>query len=281
MSQSILITGCSSGIGFLSALLFARKGWQVYATVRNPLSSDAQKLIDISRKEKLDLEVLQMDVTKMNEVKNVFSGIKHLDVLINNAGFGNLGPIEDFTIDEIKEVYETNIYGVIRVCQAAIPLMRNQGSGRIINISSINGLVSFGLYGVYSSSKFALESLSEALRFELAPFGIDVALVEPGGFETKFAQNSKRPVQYKSDKTHYKNLLDPLSRPTTTTLRQSKFMQKITNPQIVVDLIYKVATTKNLKMRYLVGLDAYLYNFGRKILPYNLWLKLLRKAYNW
>jgi NAD(P)-dependent dehydrogenase (short-subunit alcohol dehydrogenase family) len=280
-NRSVLITGCSSGIGYLSALHFARNGWNVFACVRDTSCEGVGTLKKLARKEKLRLQVLKMDVTKASEIEVVFSTISTLDVLINNAGYGNIGPVEDFTIEEIQDLYDVNVFGAIRVAQSAIPLMRNQGYGRIINISSINGLLSFGLYGVYSSSKFALESLSEALRFELAPFNIDVVLVEPGAFETKFAENSKRPQKYLSKETPYKNLADPLKRTTTRKFRDIDFVKDLTNPQRVVDVIYRSATVKTPQMRYLIGIDAYLYTFARRFLPYNLWLKMLRLAYKW
>jgi len=282
--KSVLITGCSSGIGYLTALKFARQGWAVYAGVRKK-TSYVLELDKLAKKEKLTLQTVIIDVTKEEQIKKVVGEISHkgnnIDLLINNAGFGSIGPVEEFTIEEIKALYDVNIFGAVRMMKEVIPVMRKYEKGRIINISSINGLLSFGLYGAYSSSKFALESLSEAMRFELAPFGIDVVLIEPGAFETKFAENSKKPAGYLRKNSPYKSLGDPLNRVTVNKLRKYSILRSLTDPQKVADKVYKVATIQNPSMRYTVGLDATLYLIARKLLPYWLWLKLLRKAYKW
>src|SRR3989344_4031488 len=191
--QVVLITGCSSGFGYLTALKFAKNGWRVIASVRS-IDSRSKQLAAIFAAEKLPAEVVKLDVRNDTEVIGVIQSIlqkyKKIDVLVNNAGFGLLGPIEAFSIEEIKQQYDVNILGLVRMTQAVLPSMRTRKSGRIINISSITGLIPFGIYGVYSSSKFAVEALSEALRFEVRLFGVDVTLLKPGSYSPIFKQQS-------------------------------------------------------------------------------------------
>lgn len=281
----VLITGCSSGFGYLCALKFARNGWKVYAGVKQ-VDTDTNALSNIALEEKLTLEVIKLDVTNEKDIK---SAVEHIlknnmsvNLLINNAGFGYLGPIEDFEIEEIKELYDVNIFGMLRMIKAILPSMRKNRSGRIINVSSINGLLSFGLYGIYSSSKFAVETLSEALRFEVKPFGIDVVVVEPGSFLTKFGENSKRAKKYLSKETAYSGLKDPLDKNgSTVNLRTNKLVQRLIDPQKVVDKLWEIANLDTTKTRYQIGIDTKLYTFIRKIVPDRIWESVLHKIYKW
>lgn len=280
-----LITGCSSGFGYLTALKFARNGWIVFAGVKDH-DEGGKELSNIANKESLQLEVVKLDVTNDKEIKTAIESIhkkhKRIDLLINNAGFGYLGPVEDFEIDEVQKLYDVNIFGMLRMIKAVLPIMREQKLGRIINISSVNGLLSFGLYGVYSSSKFALETLSEALRFEVKPFGIDVTVVEPGSFLTKFSENSRRARRYLSKDTAYSKLNDPLDRNgKTSNLRQNKLIQWLINPQKVADKLFELGNTETTNIRYKIGVDTKLYTLVRKIVPDFIWEYLLHKAYKW
>ena len=154
----------------------------------------SQKINDIAKKENLSLKVLKLDVTDDKSVKDAFRQINdessRIDVLINNAGYGVMGAVEDLSLDEFKSQFETNFFGVIRVTKEVIPIMRNQGNGNIINVSSVGGKIGLPLNSAYISSKFALEGLSESMRYELAQFGIDVILVEPGVVKTNFFENA-------------------------------------------------------------------------------------------
>lgn len=283
-NKVVLITGCSSGFGYLTALKFARSKWSVIASMRK-IGTEAQELESIAKNENLDLTVIKMDVTHDVEVKNVITKIleKHhkIDVLVNNAGFGYLGPVEDFEIDEVRELYNTNIFGVLRTVKAVLPAMRKRKSGTIINISSVNGLLSFGLYAMYSSSKFALETISEALRFEVKPFNIKVAIIEPGGFSTKFSQKGKLAKNYASEATAYSGLKNPLSDEAKGKYKKNPLLKRFIDPQIVADKIFEVANQENPKLRYKVGIDANVYTFLRKMLPQRVWELLLHKAYGW
>ena len=191
-----VVTGSSTGIGFETCLLFARSGIRTYATMRD--LTKAHLIKDISEKEKLPLKVIRMDVDKDDSVAEAFKQIREddeysrrmrIDILVNNAGFGLFGAIEDQSLEVIKKQFETNLFGAIRTTQQVLPIMRDQRSGIIVNISSLAGYVGFPASSVYNSTKFALEGLSESLSYEIEPYGISVVLIEPGVINTNFAKN--------------------------------------------------------------------------------------------
>ncbi len=169
ITRIAVVTGTSSGIGFETALTLARNGFYTCATMRNLKSTSIR---EIANKEALLLKVIELDVndklSAKNAIQEVISEKQRIDILVNNAGYGLIGPIEDISIEEeLKPQFETNLYGVIRVTQQVLPIMRRQKSGRIINISSIGGIVGYPFSAAYCSTKFALEGLSESLSYEL------------------------------------------------------------------------------------------------------------------
>ena len=187
--KKILITGCSSGFGYNSAKYLAEKGHHVFATMRNINNKNlkaASSLKEFAKANKLKIEVLEIDVTSDESVKRAMAKIPTVDVLINNAGRGFGGPIEAFSSEEVLAQLDLNIVGNIRLAKAVLPGMRAQKSGLIIQLSSIAGRVSIPGFGIYHASKWGVEGLSEAMRYELAPLGIDVCIVEPGPFATNF-----------------------------------------------------------------------------------------------
>ncbi|MEM8601219.1 MAG: SDR family oxidoreductase [Bacteroidota bacterium] len=195
MSKKILITGCSSGFGLDAAKTLAQNGHHVYATMRAVVgrnASKAQELRDFAAAESVSISVHEMDVTSDASVQQAVREMDGVDVLINNAGYGYGGPVESFTADEFLAQLDLNIVGTARVANAVLPGMRAQGDGLIIQVSSTAGRAAFPGFGVYNASKWGLEGLSEAMRYELAPLGIDVVLVEPGPFETSFFENMKQ-----------------------------------------------------------------------------------------
>ncbi len=249
----VLITGCSSGFGLLAALQFARKGDQVYATMRNP--AKAGELEKAKSDENLSIDVLQLDVTDeasvTNAVRQVIDAAGRIDVLVNNAGIGAHGPIEETDDEEAKEIFETNFFGALRTIRAVLPQMRDQKSGTIVNVSSLTGRVAPPFEGIYSASKFALESATEALYYEVHPFGIRMALVEPGWFETNIGNTLRVPRRY-SDGSPYAEY-------------DQRFVQAMTrlpgggergDAQVVAEAIYNAVHDEQPKLRYLVGQDA-------------------------
>jgi NAD(P)-dependent dehydrogenase (short-subunit alcohol dehydrogenase family) len=252
-----VVTGSSSGIGFETSLLLAKNGFFTYATMRNLDKSN--KILDLKLKEKLPLEVLELDVTDDKSVKEAIEKIANeqgtVNVLVNNAGYALVGPLEELSIQEIKEQFETNVFGAIRVTQAVLPIMRKQRHGTIVNISSIAGRIGFPLTSAYVSSKFALEGLSESMAYEIDQFGTKVILIEPGVIKTNFDHNLKigKKVSTTDRNSPYADI---------TEKRIAGFKPRFENgiPAIeVARVILKAITSKNVppESRYLVGTDAF------------------------
>lgn len=195
MSRKILITGCSSGFGLDAAKTLADKGHHVYATMRaveGRNAGPARELRDYQPGAGGSISVHDMDVTSDESVAAAVGEMGDVDVLINNAGYGYGGPVESFTGDEIRAQLDLNIVGTARVASAVLPGMRARGDGLIIQVSSTAGRGAFPGFGVYHASKWGLEGMSEAMRYELSPLGIDVVIVEPGPFATNFFDNLKQ-----------------------------------------------------------------------------------------
>ena len=252
MRQVALITGSSSGIGYETSLTLARNGFCTYAGVRNMKNSDIlEKKI---AKEKLDLNILQLDVNDKSSIDNAINRIKteekRIDVLINNAGYGLVGFFEELGLDEIRKQFETNFFGVLNVTKKVIPIMREQNSGTIINLSSGAGQVGFPGISAYVSTKFAIEGFSESLMYELFPFGIRVIIIEPGVIKTNFFNNCI--VSDKSSKkgSLYSNSLKKIQ-------NNIELMQEHATPPVeVAKVILQALKTDEPKQRYVVGNDA-------------------------
>jgi NAD(P)-dependent dehydrogenase (short-subunit alcohol dehydrogenase family) len=187
--KTILITGCSTGFGFNAAKYLADAGHHVIATMRNMASKNApaaDALREHAENKQVKLEVMEADVTSDESVAALAGQIPVIDVLINNAGVGYSGPVESFSADQVLAQLDLNIVGTVRMAKAVLPGMRARKSGLIIQVSSVAGRGAFPGFGVYHASKWGLEGLSETMRYELSPLGIDVVTVEPGPFETNF-----------------------------------------------------------------------------------------------
>ena len=190
--EKILITGCSSGFGFDAAKYLAQKGYHIFASMRNIAGKNLQaatNLENFGKSHGYKLDVIELDVTSDDSVNYAAENLPVIDVLINNAGMGWGGPTESFSADEVLAQLDLNIVGTLRCAKAVLPGMRAQRSGLIIQTSSIAGRCAFPGLGVYHASKWGLEGVSETLRYELAPLGIDVSIVEPGPFSTDFMKN--------------------------------------------------------------------------------------------
>ncbi len=259
MEKVAIVTGSSSGIGFETALALAKEGYFTYATMRDTTKSD--KIKEIAQKENLKINILELDVDDENSVKAAIAQIldqkQRIDVLVNNAGWGLWGCVEDVSVDEFKEQFETNFFSIIRLIQEVAPTMRKQGSGTIINVSSVVGRIGFPASPAYISSKFALEGLSESLRFEFAPFGIDVIIIEPGVIKTNFMKNMKMAKKSELD-TVYKDI-------TTRVVSGVKMMAEMgTPPKEVANTIVKAIKDKKPLPRYIVGNDASMFLEAKK-----------------
>jgi len=260
--QIALITGSSSGIGFETSLLLARNGIYTYATMRN--LSKSQEILDITKKECLPLKVLTLDVTDEKSTQKAADMVMYeqnrIDILVNNAGYSLVGALEQISLDEIKEEFETNFFGIIKLIQKVLPLMRKQRSGRIINVSSLAGRIGLPLASAYVSSKFALEGLSESLKYEVQDFGIYVILIEPGVIKTNFIKNLKIGKQVITSENGDVNTSSAdLPYAEITQKRISAFkprFEKGSSPKEVADTILEAVTSDKPKFRYIVGQDA-------------------------
>jgi NAD(P)-dependent dehydrogenase (short-subunit alcohol dehydrogenase family) len=193
--SSVLITGCSKGIGLETALSFGRAGYQVHATMRNPSQSPA--LVEAAAREKLSITISTMDVDSDTSVSDALAAILKsgpIDVLVNNAGIEGVGPVEEFPLAKFRAIMETNYFGALRCIQAVVPQMRQRHSGCIINVSSVAGRICNPPLTSYCASKWALEALSEGLAGELKTFNVRVAIVEPGIIDTAMAQRIGDPA---------------------------------------------------------------------------------------
>ncbi|HKJ66999.1 MAG TPA: SDR family oxidoreductase [bacterium] len=234
----VLVTGSSSGIGKICADYLYSRGFTIYGTSRNPGS------------ENNGYELIAMDIRESESVKQgidyILSKGQGIDVVLNNAGIGIAGPIEDSSIEDIRRQFNTNFYGTIRVCKAVLPAMRQQQSGLIINCSSIAGTMGLPFQAVYSASKFAIEGMTEGLRMEVRQFGIDVTLIEPGDFKTNFTSNRIK-VKRSSNNSPYKPQFD-----NTLAIMERDEMNGPT-PKKIAQLVHKIIHKKSPKVRYTVG----------------------------
>ena len=256
-SQKVaVITGSSSGMGFETSLALARNGFYTYATMRKLDGGGGSKQIaDIAKNENLPLEVIQLDVNNDKSVTDAINRIvsekNRIDIVVNNAGYDLMGALEETSIDEIKSQFETNFFGAVRVTQAVIPMMKKQGGGIIVNTTSLGGRISFPLNSAYHATKFALEGLSESIRYELEPFGIKVIVIEPGGVGSNFLKNLKM-----ATKTS-----DPLNSPYRSMENRiseyfKQWSQNAIHPSEVAKVILQAVTSDNPDLRYVVGKDA-------------------------
>jgi len=253
----VLITGTSSGIGLATALHFARLGHEVHAGLRNP--AGATELTQTIEREKLPIRPVTIDVdaaaSVQRGVREILDTAGRIDVLVNNAGIGGGGPIEDVPVDWAKGLFETNYFGAIRMMQAVLPGMRERRSGAIVNVSSIAGRMAIAGHGHYSAVKHALEAASEALAQEVQAFGIRVVIVEPGVVVTPIFTKARRFADPASPyAVHVRRLL----------LFYQMQMKTPSQPSDVAAVIHEAVTTKAPTLRYLVGEDAKRLAAGRQ-----------------
>lgn len=273
-----LVTGSSSGIGFETSLMLARAGFNTYASMRNLEKS--KNITEIAKKEKLPLQVVQLDVNNDGSVKDAIVKIlkadQRIDVLINNAGYGLFGSVEDTSIEEIKAQFETNFFGVVRVTQQVLPLMRRQNSGTIVNVSSVGGRIGLPALSAYHSTKFALEGLSESIAFELEPFGIRVVIIEPGVIRTNILNSSSSAKKALDPKSPYFSLSQKLNH----NFKSMMESESSSPPEEVAKVILQAVTSENPQLRYSVGDDAANLIHARKNMPDKEFRKMIMKNFS-
>jgi NAD(P)-dependent dehydrogenase (short-subunit alcohol dehydrogenase family) len=247
-----VVTGSSSGIGYETALMLARNGFLTYATMRN--LSKSENIKSIAAKENLPIRITQLDVTDDVSVKNAVKAILaetgRINVLVNNAGYVLDGAFEDLSMDEIKAQYETNVFGLIRTTQAVLPIMREQKSGTIVNISSVAGRLGYPSGSAYISTKCAVEGLSESMAYELEPFGIKVVIIEPGVIKTNIFDSVVVAKKSKDPNSPYTQIIQKMA---------SSFegmMKNASSPELVANIVLEAVTNDNPNLRYLAGKDA-------------------------
>lgn len=269
-----LITGASSGIGKAAALYLAERGFSVFATSRS-----SARLHDVQRQaaeRNLDIIPVELDINSDDAVSRavpeLIAQYGAVDALVNNAGYGLWGPVEALSVAELKAQFETNLFAAIRMTHAVLPAMIERRSGVIINISSVLGRMGTPFNGAYVSSKFALEGISESLKTELAPFGVHVALIEPGLFRTNFPANTVRASATDDDRSVYELYM--------ARYRDSHdlFQRFGGDPQRVAKLIYKLSVSPAPPFRNPIGLDARAGTLGARLLPQAIYWRLLQRA---
>jgi NAD(P)-dependent dehydrogenase (short-subunit alcohol dehydrogenase family) len=265
MPAIALVTGSNTGIGRATALALAAKGFRVYASCRNP--HKAQDLIDEAVKRKLQIQVLPLDVTDAEQcrqtVETIMAAEERIDLLVNNAGIGVMGAIEEVPLDEVRRQFDTNVFGLLQLTQLVLPVMRKRRRGRIINVSSVAGSMSVPAMGIYCASKFAVEALSDALRLEVAEFGIKVVVVQPGPIDTHFESSSwgapdDRPYDPYGPYAHVYKAVEG---------SRQDFKRFMLPPSAVADVITRAATARSPEPRYTVTLPAALTPLARKLVP--------------
>jgi NAD(P)-dependent dehydrogenase (short-subunit alcohol dehydrogenase family) len=269
-----VVTGSSSGIGLATSIALARNGYLTYATMRNLAKRDS--IQSIADKQHLSIRVVQLDVTDENSIKSAIQSILseagRIDLLVNNAGYVLTGAFEDIGINEIKALYETNVFGVIRVTQAVLPIMRKQGSGRIINISSGAGRIGYPGGSAYVSSKFALEGLSESMAYEIEQFGIRTVLVEPGFVRTKIGENMAISKKTQDPNSPYSQMMQMMSS------NQERMLENGSDADLVASVVAEAATAKEPNLRYLVGKDVQQMMAAKKSMSDEEFQKMLKQG---
>ncbi len=263
-----LVTGTSSGFGLRASVDLALAGFRVVATMRN--LEKRQPLVDAAMRAGVELDLVRLDVTDGESIaaaeRHVAERYGRIDVLVNNAGYGLIGAVEDVSAQVFRAQLETNVVGLAEVTRAFLPRMRAQRSGRIINVSSMGGRTTFPIFAPYHASKYAVEGLTEAMQYELAPFGIHVVLIEPGAFATEFDRGSM--VRVTSPSSPYRRILESLNS------RMATFRFLAQDPRWVSRAIVRAASAKRPRLRYPVGIDALFMIAMRPIVPWRIrhWL---------
>lgn len=278
-SKAVLITGCSSGIGAATARRLASKGWSVYASAR--------RLESIEPLGEAGCKLLQLDVTDEPSMRTAVETVERehgaVGVLVNNAGYSQGGPIEQVPLEAVRRQFETNVFGAIALTQLVLPAMRSQHWGKIVNIGSMGGRLTFPGGGLYHATKYSLEAISDALRFEVKGFGVDVTLVEPGLITSDFAKAAVATVAEAEDATAngaavsgpYKDFNVKLAA-MTMGVYESPVRHLGGAPEVVAKAIEKAISRRKAPSRMLLTPSAHLTVLQRKLLPDRLWDAMMR-----
>jgi NAD(P)-dependent dehydrogenase (short-subunit alcohol dehydrogenase family) len=273
-SKAVLITGCSSGIGRATALALVGRGWKVYATARRP-----DTLAELADR---GCQTLALDVTDESSMRAAVEAVVAAEgavgVLINNAGYSQSGAVETVPMEDARRQFETNVFGLLRMCQLVLPSMRAQGWGKIVNLSSMGGRLTFPGGGVYHATKYAVEALSDAMRFEVAGFGVDVILIEPGLIVTRFGETAAGSVQTMETDGAYAEFNQRVAELTEEAYKGP--MAKLgAGPEAVAKTIAKALEARRPKARYPVTPSAHLMINQRRLVPDRVWDLMMRTQF--
>ncbi len=276
ISKAVLITGCSSGIGRATAERLARSGWDVYATARR-----AEAISDL---EEAGCKILALDVTDEDSmeaaVKAVEAAAGAVGVLVNNAGYSQSGAVEDVPLDVVRAQFETNVFGLLRMTQLAVPGMRRQRWGKVVNIGSMGGRLVFPGGGIYHATKYALEALSDALRFELRGFGVDVVLIQPGLIRTRFGDVAAGSIESAAPPDGpYAEFNTAVAAATKQAYEKGPLSLLGGGPETVARAIERAITARRPKTRYRVTPSARLLMRQRSLMPDRVWDAFLRSQF--
>jgi NAD(P)-dependent dehydrogenase (short-subunit alcohol dehydrogenase family) len=275
-SRAVLITGCSSGIGRATAEHLLARGWTVYATARQPATLDEL--------EARGARTLALDVTDEASMQAAVDAVREAEgavgVLVNNAGYSQSGAVESVPIERIRAQFETNVFGLVRMCQLVLPGMREQGWGKIVNVSSMGGRFTFPGGGAYHATKYAVEAFSDALRFEVRGFGVDVVLIEPGLIRTSFGDTAVREISEATpDEGPYAHFNRAVSAATTGVYEEGPIGKLGGPPEAVARKIEKAITARRPRARYLVTPSARAVMVPHALLPDAGWDALMRAQF--
>ena len=275
VSKAVLITGCSSGIGWATARRLADVGWKVYATARN--------VEDIAPLEERGCGLLPLDVTDEDSMRSAVDEVERREgavgILVNNAGYSQSGAVEAVPMEKVRRQFETNVFGLARMCQLVLPGMRRQGYGRIVNVSSMGGRLTFPGAGYYHATKHAVEALSDALRFEVEGFGVKVSVIEPGLIRTGFAQAAVGSMDGSDGEDPYAGFDEGVARATSENYERGPISRLAGEPEAVAEAIEQAISARSPKSRYAVSPSARLFLGLRRLLPDRTWDAALRTSY--
>src|SRR5215204_6604032 len=275
VSKAVLITGCSSGIGWATAERLVDVGWRVYATARS-----VEKMAPLEQR---GCELLPLDVTDEDSMRSAIDEVERRDgpvgVLVNNAGYSQSGAVESVPMEKVRRQFETNFFGLARMCQLVLPGMRRQGYGRIVNVSSMGGKLTFPGAGYYHATKHAVEALSDALRFEIQAFGVKVSVIEPGLIRTGFADTAAGSMEGSYGEVPYAGFDEAVARVRTDNYERGPFSRLDGGPEAVAEAIEHAVSARNPWSRYTVTPSAHLFMRLRRLLPDPVWDAVLRTTY--
>ena len=274
VSKAVLITGCSSGIGWATAERLANVGWRVYATAR--------KVEAIAPLEESGCRLLSLDVTDEDSMVSAVEEVERREgavgVLVNNAGYSQSGAVEAVPMEKVRRQFETNVFGLVRMCQLVLPGMRRQGYGRIVNVSSMGGKLTFPGGGYYHASKHAVEAISDALRFEVEGFGVKVSVIEPGLIQTGFADAAVGSIHGPEDGP-YAGFEAAVAKATAENYERGPLLRLGGSPETVAEKVEEAISARSPRSRYPVTPSAHLFLWLRHLLPDRAWDAVVRTSF--